>query len=535
MYCIYCGTENPQEAKYCRHCGKAVYQKEAESGTYAYSYKRADPSRTQRSQETGKNSSDTSGTYAYAYKRAETAGTGDTAARKNRESGNGNEGSSGTYAYAYKRAEPPRTGSSGTSAQKQAASSAAPAKPKAPVTAQPKKKRGFFATLVRIILWITVISMAFAVIFVVGEKVDEKRARERQEQWEATRPTRDPEEVAQEARLPGVHKTYWELPIFSNRGLGSCKALKGDVALTVLFINDTVSSWSQQEIDGFIEKLHVDISELTYEASQWGTDLNITLNIRQGTLDFDLSPHMAWSSMNHILSKAGYDTYDILSILQDELGTESVPVMFAFNKAGRSYALQDYDEQNVEACYIFADPSATKHELLHLFGAADFYYHDQLDHYVNEFLQESIMSSSGGTKVDDLTAYLVGWTDGLTPEAHIPITFAGLIGTEELLEAQSDNGFTGYGTRTYDDGMVYNGMLELGVPNGYGEMLFASGDRYYGNFDNGYMSGYGVFCWTDGSVYEGCFHESQLEGEGKLTYPNGQVITGTWKNGEYIG
>lgn len=535
MYCIYCGTENPQEAKYCRNCGKAVYQKKAESSTYAYSYKRADTTQTQSGRETGKSSSDSSGTYAYAYKRAETSGTGETAARKNREAGNGSGGASGTYAYTYKRAESSGTGSAGTSAQKQATPSAAQTKPKAPATAQPKKKRGFFATLGRAVLLIAVISLAFTALILVGEKIDEKNAREWQERWEATRPTRDPVEIAQEQRLPGVYKDYWDLPIFANRGMGSCKALTGDVALTVLFMDDTGSGWTEQKMDEFTGQLYTDIAELTNEAAQWGVELNITVNARQAVLDYNVTPSTAWSSSGHYFAKAGYDSYDILSLLQAELGTKSVPVIVAFNKAGRSYAVQDSDERNVEICYIFDDPSAIKHELLHLFGAADFYYHDQLDFYVNEFLLNSVMSSSGGKQVDDLTAYLVGWTDDLTSGASIATTAAGVIGKEELLQAKSDNQFTGYGTREYDDGSIYNGMLEVGVPHGWGEMQLASGDKYYGNFDHGYRSGYGVYHWADGTVYEGYFREGLLDGEGKITYPNGQVKTGTWKNGTFIG
>jgi hypothetical protein len=78
------------------------------------------------------------------------------------------------------------------------------------------------------------------------------------------------------------------------------------------------------------------------------------------------------------------------------------------------------ETSQVERCYIFDDTSALKHELLHLFGATDFYYHDTVEQAADRYLGDSIMASADAfAPVDDMTAYLIGWTEEIDATAAL--------------------------------------------------------------------------------------------------------------------
>lgn len=404
----------------------------------------------------------------------------------------------------------------------------------------PKKtrKRGFFASLFRILLGIIISAVVFALVIVVCDKIDEQKAQELHERYRATRPTEptlSSEEAALIERLPDVPTHLLSVQALNHRGMGSCKELTGNVAVTVVFVDDAVSSWTQEKIDSFTADLYAGFADLTGHAAQWSVPLNLTLHTSHSTLDYELEPEVASRNLNVILSRAGYDLYGLNESLKQELQADAVPFVIAFNKEGRSYAGQDPDEENVQACYLFSGSYAFKHELLHLFGASDFYYHDLMDFGAMDILEGSIMADSTNDKVDDLTAYLVGWTDQLTSEAEAMLYLIGYIGNEELQAAAQQNVFTGFGTTTYDDGSSYTGYLTMGVPDGWGEMLFPGGEIYRGEFDNGAITGYGCFIWTNGNRYEGYFLAGQLHGDGTMTCANGDVFSGTWDNSTYLG
>ena len=403
---------------------------------------------------------------------------------------------------------------------------------------QPSSDKGFFSGIFRVLRILIVVLLIGGILVIVGDKIDERNYKEKAAQAASSeRPeeTISAEEAALAERLPDVPEHLRTVQVLQHRGMGSCKALKGNVAVTVVFVDDAVSSWTQQEIDEFTGELYIDISELTNQASQWGVELNVTMYSGYSSLDYEVEPATAFYALGPILSSAGYDMYNLSDSLKLKTGADAVPFVIAFNKDGRSYANQNPDEKDVQACYLFSGSDAFKHELLHLFGAADFYYQDLMSFAVSDIMGESIMCDSANDHVDDLTAYLVGWTDQLTNEAETMLYVIGYIGNEELQTAQEENMITGFGTLNLDGGVTYSGYLSMGVPDGWGEMIFANGDTYSGEFDNGVRTGYGYYVWISGDRYEGYFQDGQLHGQGTLTKANGEVISGTWVNGEFKG
>ena len=55
------------------------------------------------------------------------------------------------------------------------------------------------------------------------------------------------------------------------------------------------------------------------------------------------------------------------------------------------------------------------HELMHQFGAMDYYTPAFVEEAAKKYLPHSIMND--GSEIDALTRYVIGWDDTLTPEA----------------------------------------------------------------------------------------------------------------------
>ena len=376
--------------------------------------------------------------------------------------------------------------------------------------------------------------------------------------------TESPEELEMErlaARLPSISEEYYDLPIFKNRLYGNCTTLEGDVAITVLFMDDQESYWTQEDKDTFLSAVYNVCEDLSTESSEWGKEVNFTVYPTQGYVDEVVSPELAYLGFTNHVTSAGLtgNITELAETLQAQTYSEKVPMIVAFNKWGRSFASSfDSETSQVERCYIFDDTSALKHELLHLFGATDFYYHDSLKEAVDLYLGYSIMASGDAfAPVDDMTAYLIGWTDTLTPNASTFMYAVDAVGADAMKEASQENTKNGYFDNTpLSDGRVYTGVLAMGAPNGTGEMFWPNGNHYYGEWDHGLMTYgtftwangdtftgewsngeivYGTYTWTSGNVYVGQFRNGQLHGQGTLTYYNGQVQSGYWENGQFIG
>ncbi len=322
------------------------------------------------------------------------------------------------------------------------------------------------------------------------------------------------------ARLPNVPADLQDHFLLQSRDLGACAKLRGDVELLVVLADDSESSWSQPEINDYMAEIQKDVQQLVSDARSWGVDLNVVIDSRHVAIEGDATSAAANGYTGPILTELGMTFYDLKG-----------PLVIAYNKNGRAHAYRGM----WECCLMFKDEDGFRHELFHLYGAEDFYYHDDMVSMVKTWLGDSIMLTSRCYEVDDLTAYLIGWTDTLSQDALGFLRATSAISQTSLAEAGTENSFSGMGTREYDNGAVYTGYMINGMPQGWGTYTFSNGDVYEGHYDDGQWAGTGTYYWADGSVYEGEFKDGKFHGTGTLTYYTGHVQSGRWENGEYMG
>lgn len=373
----------------------------------------------------------------------------------------------------------------------------------------------------------------------------------------------EPSDTNRFLNVPDALKAH---PLIQSKEVGECAELKGNILITFVFLDDVESSWNDSARSSAKSELNSEISKLKSLASSYGVSLNISTDYKNGTAKNnnmgDGSPFYTW--VHGAISSAGLSSLVDLNsdIIKANSGKkiDEAPVIFLVNKTGRSYAESESTENDAgEYAVIFNNEyyDEFSHELLHLFGAEDYYYPASVKTAATNCSSKSIMITSSEKTVDPLTAFLVGWTDTLNSAATNFLNATSSLTEDELTKARIAEQFTGNGTKTtsygtytgdmvrgifegygryvLNDGRIYEGYWTNGELNGYGKCISAEGDMYEGDWVNFEKHGEGVLTWADGDVYEGHFEHDHKSGQGTYTWPNGNKYVGEWANGNRNG
>jgi len=262
-----------------------------------------------------------------------------------------------------------------------------------------------------------------------------------------TQPTEPPTQPTEPAEPPAPPKPIPE-HLLNNyyllgRNQGACDKMTGKVMIMFVFVNDDESQWDDDGIKEAKTAIDGEMNRLETAAAGYGAKLDMTalyLNatvsgifVEAGDTDtFTLEP--VYYAMEAVDFEQALDDQNIL---EKGFGVDSVPVVFLANKTGRSFAAQaEETKQYMEFAVIFRSGlNALRHEVCHIFGAKDFYFPADTIAAQEKYLPNSIMRHSN-KEVDDLTAYLIGWTDELSEAALQFLEATNHLTREEIEEAQ---------------------------------------------------------------------------------------------------
>lgn len=211
-----------------------------------------------------------------------------------------------------------------------------------------------------------------------------------------------------------------------SRNSGPSKALRGDVVVINILVNDYMSNWMYpahvMEYQNAFNAMSV---TLMSAAAASGASLTVRSVFYQVNLPAVADAGCSW--LPNVFQSLGYaNTDDMQRRHEQAYSCDETPIIIGFNRPMRSFAIADNakniirfsDETSVVFRHLhgFFDPTVFEHELLHQFGAVDYYYPDSTVRAAQKYFPASIMYQ-GGPEIDDLTRYLIGWTDELTPKA----------------------------------------------------------------------------------------------------------------------
>ena len=208
------------------------------------------------------------------------------------------------------------------------------------------------------------------------------------------------------------------------RDCGNVGMLRGNVHLICVFVNDSNSYWSDAEVDEIYRGLWKDAAYLEKTAAGYGIRLKITSGCDRLTVPPDQEDRWLDYLLETRYCSPEHDLKWVESYFEQSMGYDECPFLFFFNREGTCYAymatLPTYGHAVEYAVYYpstMTEDRSIAHELYHIFGASDYYYPEETERIAKQYFPDSAMLISG-REMDDLTAYLIGWADELTPKAY---------------------------------------------------------------------------------------------------------------------
>lgn len=337
--------------------------------------------------------------------------------------------------------------------------------------------------------------------------------------------------------LPNIPSNLMGNVFLGCRGQGDCRSLTGKVLLTVIMVDDSESSWNVLAISDYKKKQAAATAKLQAEAKRYGVSLNIGMHYLRSRIEgtFSIQDFSGWVSK--ALRGAGLpQEEEVIPMLRRNAGVKEAAIIFAVNRPGRAFAIARNIQKAFEYTIVYGEDADYRHELLHLFGAKDFYYPADVKKIAEKYFSDSIMMRTyGDVKVDELTAYLVGWTDKVSDKIQRFLTETSWVTQQYINDACKSETKTGFGTILYGKA-VYTGDLAAGLPHGKGKLVWPSGNTYEGEWKNGAVHGRGVMTWKEiKNTYSGEWKNWKRHGYGTYTYADGRTLSGRWEEDTYKG
>ena len=329
--------------------------------------------------------------------------------------------------------------------------------------------------------------------------------------------------------------------LLSHKDNGVCKRLTGDVELAVILVETQVGTWQELPLrQAMMSEIETAMAWLEEEAAAYGVRLDLTARYFTSMSDIVVGLHddiliwaeetLAWAE-NPLDKDAPPPDFFVW-----EDGANQ-PVIFCVAGEGRAFAIANANPDVAEFLIVYQTDIAQTlcHELMHLYGAWDYYYHPDVVNAAQEICPDSLMLSVGAEgRVDSLAAYVIGWTDVLEAEATALLTASAHLTEADIWAAQEENIQSGFGTQT-TDAFVYTGNFLNGKYHGWGTIWWVDGSVYTGQWVDGERTGTGIMRWADGSTYIGEFTHNAYNGQGTLCFANGDIYSGEWVSGMHNG
>ena len=240
--------------------------------------------------------------------------------------------------------------------------------------------------------------------------------------------------------------------VFALHGIntGCCLKLLGKVVIVAFLVEDAKSRWTDSATEKFVEVLKQSSEEIMKQSGMGRDKLDIAYAYCKVSVPYNVTRKNHGQCIKDVLMRFG-DNYTTASAYQKHYEKKflrnEAPMLFVFNKPFRSYAskavnktLEKEETMTDTSEWSFVSYKAEHenkntliHELLHQFGAIDYYYPSQIKALAGAYFPDSIMNS--GSTIDPLTRYIIGWDKELAPDAKAFLRDISSVSEEDIRAA----------------------------------------------------------------------------------------------------
>ena len=239
--------------------------------------------------------------------------------------------------------------------------------------------------------------------------------------------------------------------------MGSCQRLSGNIATVTLFIDSGRDIWTEKEAQRYYRKvIEPGFQLLEDRARDRGIDLHFDNWQLISTEDDELylsSSEIIIGDFDKIAtqenlfdrfagSPACQGEYEMNAYFERLFDVDHVIYIPVLNKPGQAFACRDNEDPSqdrIEFCTLYTkssygfivSPRTVAHEVLHLFGAEDYYDPDgdlpEQKKLAKQVCPNDVMLGNvvGNTRreISDITAYTVGWLQEPPDTLKDPLRF----------------------------------------------------------------------------------------------------------------
>ncbi len=204
------------------------------------------------------------------------------------------------------------------------------------------------------------------------------------------------------------------------RDKGCSEKLRGKVTMVSFLLNDFDSAWLPEEVEEFRQVLLNSMALIKNQSGFNDNELKLSYAMDVVPLQrkFDRN-EPSGEVVKAVLKQYGYESASRYhQHYETKFKKNEAPLVFVLNKRFRSFAINrdsEKKDQGSEWGFVSYEGDIDRctrtyvHELLHQFGAVDYYVVPLIKEAANEIFPDSIMN--GGKIIDDYTKYLIGWID----------------------------------------------------------------------------------------------------------------------------
>ena len=197
---------------------------------------------------------------------------------------------------------------------------------------------------------------------------------------------------------------------------GDSRKLLGKILITFILVSDSESRWTADAVQK-LQNVHEQATNLLKaEAASYGVTLDVSCKYIRCSIEGSMSRGEYKQGVREALSGLGYSDPDKMApALEEQFGVDDAAILFCVNRSERSFAVPCTELRGFEYAVLYGNKEDYRHELYHLYGAKDLY-PKSVKTIAEKYFPTSVMMDSS-LVMDELNAYLVGWTDTLSEKA----------------------------------------------------------------------------------------------------------------------
>ena len=215
----------------------------------------------------------------------------------------------------------------------------------------------------------------------------------------------------------------YEHYILNGRDCGMNGKMKGRINLICSFVNNSQSHWTDSAVNEMINGVWKDVAYLEQQASRYGVYLKFAVSSDRLTVPADQEYRWIDYLLETRYQNSAHNLGEVGAYFAKAGNYDQCSFLFYFNTPGRCvcYSAKRPYSAGVNEYAIFYpstmdDERSAAHELYHLYGAVDYYFPATVKKAGEKYFPKSSMLI-GRREMDELTAYLIGWTDSYSANA----------------------------------------------------------------------------------------------------------------------